>query len=94
MMLAFIAGMAYVSVHEKEDTSLPQKMERAMRLTKMMEYQDDDYDYIVRYPGFFEQTDDSLLEKGCCRFTFWQDDIEIVQTAFVENNADSLTLEQ
>lgn len=94
-MLAFIAGMVYVSVHKKEDnTSLPQKMEQAMRLTKMMAYQDDDYDYIVRYPGFFEQTDDSLLEKGCCRFSFWRDNIEIVQTAFVENNADSLTLEQ
>ena len=95
IMLAFIAGMAYVSVHEKEDnTSLPQKIEQAMRLTKMMEYQDDDYDYIVRYPGFFEQTDDSLLEKGCCRFSFWRDNIEIVQTTFVENNSDSLTLEQ
>ena len=83
-MLAFIAGMVYVSVHKKEDnTSLPQKMEQAMRLTKMMAYQDDDYDYIVRYPGFFEQTDDSLLEKGCCRFSFWRDNIEIVQTAFV-----------
>ena len=94
-MLVFIAGMAYVSIHEKEDnTPLSQKMDQAMRLTKMMEYQDDDYDYIVRYPGFFEQTDNSLLEKGCCRFSFWQDNIEIVQTAFVENNADSLTLEQ
>lgn len=91
----FIIIMIGVSVHEKEDdTPLPQKMERAMRLTRMMEYCDDDYDYIVRYPSFFEQTEDSLLDKGCCRFSFWQDNTEIVQTAFVEPNPDSLTIEQ
>lgn len=65
-----------------------------MRLTRMLEYQDQDYDYVVRYPAFFEQTDDSLMEKGTCRFSFWQDSTEIVQTAFVEQNPDSLTLDQ
>ena len=55
-MLVFIAIMVWVSVHEKEDdVPLPQKLERAMRLTRMMEYQDDDYEYIIRYPAFFEQ---------------------------------------
>ena len=94
-MFVFIGVMVWVSVYDKEDDlPLSQKLERAMKLTRMNEYQDDDYDYIVRYPGFFEQTDDSLMEKGCCRFSFWRDNIEIVQTAFVENNADSLTLEQ
>ena len=94
-MLIFIAVMVYVSVHEKEDDQpLPQKLEKAMRLTRMKEYHDDDYDYVVRYPAFFEQTADSLMEKGTCRFSFWQDSTEIVQTAFVEQNADSLTLEQ
>ena len=90
-MLVFIAIMVWVSVHEKEDdVPLPQKLERALRLTRMMEYQDDDYEYIIRYPAFFEQTDDSLMDKGCCRFSFWQDSTEIVQTAFVEQNPDSL----
>ena len=94
-MLVFLAFMIWVSVHEKEDDKpLSQKLGRAMRLTRMMEYQDDDYDYTVRYPSFFEQTDDSLMDKGCCRFSFWQDSTEIVQTAFVEQNADSETLEQ
>lgn len=60
----------------------------------MKEYRDDDYDYTIRYPSFFEQTDDSLMDRGCCRFSFWQDSTEIVQTAFVEQNTDSLTLEQ
>jgi hypothetical protein len=94
-MLVFIGIMIWVSEHEKEDDmTVPQKLERAMRLTRMYEYQDDDYDYIVRYPSFFEQTDDSLMDEGCCRFSFWQDSTEIVQTAFVEHNSDSLTLEQ
>ena len=88
-MLVFIAFMIWVSVHEKEDDMpLPQKLERAMRLTSMMEYQDDDYDYVVRYPSFFEQTDDWLMDKGCCRLSFWQDSTEIVHTAFVEPNSD------
>ena len=93
-MLIFIAVMIYVSVYKKEDSPLPQKLEQAMRLTRMKEYHDDDYDYVVRYPAFFEQTADSLMEKGSSRFCFWQDSTEIVQTIFVEQNADSLTLEQ
>ena len=74
--------------------SLPQKLERAMRLTRMQEYHDGDYDYTLRYPSFFEQTDDSLMDKGACRFSFWQDSTEIVQTAFVEPNTEMLTIEQ
>ena len=94
-MLVFLVFMIWMSVHEKEDNSpLPQKLEKAMRLTKMKEHHDDDYDYSVRYPSFFEQTPDSLLDKGCSRFSFWQDSTEIVQTSFVEHNADSLTLDQ
>ncbi|MBO5594268.1 MAG: hypothetical protein J5931_06665 [Prevotella sp.] len=94
-MLVFIGLMAWVSVHEKEDNMpLPQKLERAMRLTRMKKYHNEDYDYTVRYPSFFEQTDSSLMEKGTCRFSFWQDSTEIVQTVFVEQNKDSLTLEQ
>ena len=89
-----MAVMIYVSVHENEDDmSLPQKVERAMRLTRMKEYHNKDYDYVVRYPSFFEQTDDSLMEKGTCRFSFWQDSTEIVQTVFVEPNPDSLSIE-
>ena len=36
----------------------------------------------------------TLMEKGSSRFCFWQDSTEIVQTTFVEQNTDSLTLEQ
>ena len=93
-MLVFIGLMIWVSGHEKEDDmTLPQKLERAMRLTRMMEYKDCDYGYTVRYPSFFEP-DDSLTDEGYCRFSFWQDSTEIVQTAFVEHNPDSLTIDQ
>ena len=86
--------MIWLTVYEKEDDlSLPQKLERALRLTNMKTYHDDDYDYIVRYPEFFEQTEDSLLDQGSCRFCFWIDSMEIVQTAFVEPNLDSLSIE-
>jgi len=94
-MLVFLVFMIWMSVHEKENNSpLPKKLEKAMKLTRMKEHHDNDYDYSVRYPSFFEQTPDSLLDKGCCRFSFWQDSTEIVQTAFVEENANSLTLDQ
>ena len=94
LVLGFIIVMAILSVYRQDDKPLPEKLERAMRLTQMQEYNDDDYDYTLRYPKFFEQTDDSLMDKGCCRFSFWLDSTEIVQTAFVEPNPDSLSVEQ
>ena len=94
-MSVFIVVMIWVSVHDKEDDlPISKKLERAMRFTRLKEYHDDDYDYTIRYPSFFEQTSDTLLEKGCCRFSFWQDSLEIVQTAFTEQNTENLTLEQ
>ena len=42
-MFVFIALMAVVSVYQKEEKPLPQKLEQAMRLTRMSEYHDDDY---------------------------------------------------
>ena len=45
-MLVFIIVMIWVSVHDKEDDlSVPQKLERAMKLARMKDYHDDDYDY-------------------------------------------------
>ena len=94
-MLVFIIVMIWVSVHDKEDNlNVPQKLERAMKFARMNDYHDNDYDYKVRYPSFFEQTEDSLMDKGCCRFTFWQDSTEIVQTTFVVPNPDMLSIEQ
>ena len=92
---AFVALMVYMSnCSGCDDRPLAEKLERAMTLTRMVVYHDDDYDYTIKYPMFFEPTDDSLMEKGCCRFSFWQDSIEIVQSAFVQPNTDSLSINQ
>ena len=93
-MMVFLVVMIWVSVHDKDDKHLAQKFKQAMELTQMKEYHDENYDYVVRYPAFFEQTDDSLIEKGTCRFSFWQDSTEIVQTAFVKHNPKGMTLDQ
>ena len=92
-MFVFIALMAVVSVYQKEEKPLTQKLEQAMRLTRMNEYHDDDYGYVVRYPSFFEQTSDSLMDRGCCRFSFWQDSILIEQSVFVEQNTEGLSID-
>lgn len=94
LVLGFIIVMAILSVYRQDDKPLSEKLERAMRLAQMNEYCDDDYDYTIRYPKFFEQTDDSLMDKGCCRFSFWLDSTEIVQNVFVEPNPDSLSVDQ
>lgn len=93
-LVAFLGGMIFMSEYEPADAPLPQKLEQAIKQTRMIEYQDDDYDYVVRHPQFFEQADDSLMDKGTCRFSFWRDNIEIVQSAFVEHNPDMLTPQQ
>ena len=91
----FMGLMIYLSnFHCVVNLSWPQKIERAMALSPMAEYHDDDYDYTVRYPAFFQRDDDTLLDKGTSRFTFWRDNMEIVLTAFLEQNPDMLTVEQ
>ncbi|MBQ6916454.1 MAG: hypothetical protein IJQ64_01445, partial [Prevotella sp.] len=92
---AFVVLMVYMSnCAGCVDRPLVEQLERAMLQTRLVAYHDDDYDYTIKYPMFFEPSDDSLMEKGCCRFSFWQDSIEIVQSAFVLSNADSLSVDQ
>lgn len=92
---AFVVLMVYMSnCAGCVDRPLVEQLERAMLQTRLVAYHDDDYDYTIKYPMFFEPSDDSLMEKGCCRFCFWQDNIEIVQSAFVLSNADSLSVDQ
>lgn len=91
----FLGLMVYMSEYHRNDQhSWPQILERAMALTPMQEYHDDDYDYTLRYPAFFQRDDDTLLDKGTSRFTFWRDNTEIVLTAFLEHNSDMLTAQQ
>lgn len=68
---AFVVLMIYMSNCDGcNDRPLAEKLERAMLQTRLVTYHDDDYDYTIKYPMFFEPTDDSLMEKGSCRFCF------------------------
>ena len=92
---AFMGLMIYLSnFHRIVHLSGPQKLERAIALSPIAEYHDDDYGYVVRYPAFFQRDDDTLLDKGSSRFTFWHDSMQIVLTAFLEHNPDRLTIQQ
>lgn len=97
-ILFFLGGIilaAYlICQSDKKETPLPEKLEKAMNATEMLVYRDKFYGYTVYYPSFFEQVPDSLInETGCCQFRFWHEE-EIVQTAFVLLNSDSLTLRE
>ena len=94
VFLAFLALMIFMSEYEPADEPIPQKLEKAIKQARLLEHQDDDYDYVVRYPQFFQLADDSLMDKGACRFTFAQDCLEVVLSAFVEPDAGSLSIQQ
>lgn len=85
-----------VSVYNREDdTPFPEKLEKAIKFTRMKEYQDKLFGYKIRYPAFFKQTPDSLLdEAGSCRFSYWDNWVQITQTTNIIPNPDSLTIQQ
>lgn len=94
-ILALVAGSLFITQKkEEDDTPLPEKLEKAMRTTQMKAYRDSFYGYVVHYPSFFEQVSNpQVKEKGYCQFRFWNVE-QIVQTAFVLPNLDSLTVAQ
>lgn len=94
-ILALVAGSLFITQKkEEDDTPLPEKLEKAMRNTQMNTYRDPFYGYVVHYPSFFEQVSNpQVKEKGYCQFRFWNVE-QIVQTAFVLPNLDSLTVAQ
>ncbi len=62
-----------------------EKLEDRINDASMETYQDSLFGYTVRYPAFFEQTPDSLIdEPGACRFSYWDNWIQIVQMAFIQ----------
>lgn len=94
-ILALVAGSLFITQKkEKDDTPLPEKLEKVMRTTRMTTYRDPFYGYVIHYPSFFEQVSNpQVKEKGYCQFRFWNVE-QIVQTAFVLPNLDSLTVAQ
>lgn len=94
-VLALVAGSLFITQKkEKDETPLPEKLEKVMRTTRMNTYRDPFYGYVIDYPSFFEQVSNpQVKEKGYCQFRFWNVE-QIVQTAFVLPNLDSLTVAQ
>ena len=94
-VLALVAGSLFITQKkEKDETPLPEKLEKVMRTTRMNTYRDPFYGYVIHYPSFFEQVSNpQVKEKGYCQFRFWNVE-QIVQTAFVLPNLDSLTVAQ
>lgn len=94
-VLALVAGSLFITQKkEKDETPLPEKLEKVMRTTRMNTYWDPFYGYVIHYPSFFEQVSNpQVKEKGYCQFRFWNVE-QIVQTAFVLPNLDSLTVAQ
>ncbi|MBQ9203543.1 MAG: hypothetical protein IJ155_04810 [Prevotella sp.] len=92
--LVVMAAVAVIFQKEDDPKPLPDLLERMINEAPMNSYQDKIYGYTVRYPSFFEQLPDSLInEAGCCRFRFWNW-VDIEQTVYVLPNPDSLTVRQ
>ena len=78
-----MAAVAVIFQKEDDPKPLPDLLERMINEAPMNSYQDKIYGYTVRYPSFFEQLPDSLInEAGCCRFRFWNW-VDIEQTVYV-----------
>ena len=94
-VLALVAGSLFITQKkDNHETPLPEKLEKVMRTTRMNTYRDPFYGYVIHYPSFFEQVSNpQVKEKGYCQFRFWNVE-QIVQTAFVLPNLDSLTVAQ
>ena len=90
-LLLIIIGTIVVLWEEKEELpTFPEKLEEAIRYGRMKTYHQPYYDYEVRYPAFFEQVPDSLIDgEGTCLFRCGN--VEL--SAQVIPNSDSLSVQ-
>jgi hypothetical protein len=71
-----------------------EKMREALGCCSFTTYTDSDYGYTVSYPEFFRQVPDSLCEPGACCFRYWDHDVRLEQSVFLESNPQSLSPRQ
>ncbi len=92
---AVIVTTVMLSFTGKDNRPFPEKLEQMINDAPMKEYQDSLFGYVVRYPACFEQTPDSLIkEPGFCRFSYWDNWVQIVQMAFIQPNQKELSVKQ
>lgn len=69
LLLIIIGTIIVLKRGDKEIPTFQEKLEEAIKYSQMRTYHDKYYDYEVKYPAFFEQVSDSLIdEEGACLF--------------------------
>lgn len=91
VLFLLTATLAFFVYQDTErDRSLSDKLERMMNAAAMDIYREPFYGYTVHYPSFFEKIQG---EKGTCKFRYGSMK-QVIQTASVSLNLDSLTVRQ
>ncbi len=91
VLLIVIGTVVILWKGNEELPTFPEKLEEAMRYSHTKTYHHPYYDYEVRYPAFFEQVPDSLIDgEGACLFRCGN--VEL--SAQVIPNSDSLNIQE
>lgn len=86
IVVVAIVAAAIIKFTGRYKPDLAEALEKRISHSGMTVYYDSTYGYYVKYPRFFEQVPDSLVdEPGCTKFRFWNEK-EIVLTTYIEPN--------
>ena len=91
LLIIIVSAITVLSKGHKERPSFQEKLAEAIKYCRIETYHDSYYDYEVKYPAFFEQVPDSLIdEEGACLFRCGN--VEL--SAQVIPNSDSLNMQE
>ena len=91
LLIIIVSTIVVLSKGYKEKPTFQEKLAEAIKYSRSKTYHDAYYDYEVKYPAFFEQVPDSLIdEEGASLFRCGN--VEL--SAQVVPNSDSLSLEE
>lgn len=91
LLIIIVSAITVLSKGHKERPSFQEKLAEAIKYCRIETYHDSYYDYEVKYPAFFEQVPDSLIdEEGASLFRCGN--VEL--SAQVIPNSDSLNMQE
>lgn len=91
LVLVVISAVVVLSYGDREKPTFQEKLAEAIKYSRIETYHDSYYDYEVKYPAFFEQVPDSLIdEEGASLFRCGN--VEL--SAQVIPNSDSLNMQE
>ena len=91
LLIIIVSAIAVLSQGHQEEPTFQEKLEEAIKYSRSKTYHDSYYDYEVKYPAFFEQVPDSLIdEEGASLFRCGN--VEL--SAQVVPNSDSLNMQE